>query len=190
MQWASLRPDSDKPLRRRLALYRRVLLDKDRLLSSRLGLYSAETTTAEFFNGVITSSHDAVFDAFLHSSPLDPSFISFLKYRPDADNSSPAASSWVYRRHIFSHFQFHVVLFEYTLEDGSGGNVYVFSHNEYNWIRHPLKHFYRRHVSPDPESRTLKDILDDVPVEFVPKDKLHTDGDPEVVDYINRGERP
>ncbi len=46
--------------------------------------------------------------------------------------------SWTYRRTLLADRQIHVILIAH-----SPTYIDVFAHEEYNWLRHPIKHFWQ-----------------------------------------------
>lgn len=108
-------------------------------------LQDSESTTSEFFVGIVPSSHEAVTEELVDSK-LSASYISYPKVLPDGSIEVVESSSWVYRSWLLSHFQLHVVLFELSNADSV---VHVFCHHESNWLRHPVQHLRRGYLNSE-----------------------------------------
>ena len=118
----------------------------DRLRSVRERMQDSQTTTPEYFVGVVPESHETV-RAALAGSPLDRSYVTYPKVLNDKTRGveREAATIWVYRSWSLAQFQLHVPLFEAPEEDA----VYVFYHHEYNWLRHPVEHLDAEYLNPE-----------------------------------------
>lgn len=103
----------------------------------------SQTTTPEYFVGVIPESHESTMEK-LRESELGVSYVSYPKSLADEDVQSAGSSSWVYRSWPLSHFQLHILLFEVTPESV----LYVFCHHEPNWLRHPVSHLRQAYLNP------------------------------------------
>lgn len=112
-------------------------------------LSDGETTSPEYFVGIVPESHETVRER-LADSRLGVSYASYPKHLPDEELECLEKSSWVYRSWSLSHFQLHVVLFEAVPaeSDRIDGPVYVFCHHEPNWLRHPVRHLRRGYLNP------------------------------------------
>lgn len=60
--------------------------------------------------------------------------VSLYHYRTDGTSSD---GSWMYRSGWFADRQLHVVLFARSAE-----RTDVYAHDEYSWLRHPIRHAY------------------------------------------------
>jgi hypothetical protein len=100
-------------------------------------LERSDTTTPEYFVGVIPEDYESVVDK-LEPSALGVSYVSYPKTLPQDGVDCQHRSSWVFRKWTFGHFQLHVDLFELANDDES--LIYVFCHHEANWLRHPISH--------------------------------------------------
>lgn len=63
--------------------------------------------------------------------------------------------SWTYRPSPLADRQLHVVLFAQSAD-----RVDVYAHEEYNWLRHPVKHARRRDIRREAGSEQLRRWLD------------------------------
>ncbi|MFT4945147.1 MAG: hypothetical protein ACI9K3_001090 [Halovenus sp.] len=120
-------------------------------------LADSQTTTPEYFVGVVPESHGTV-RAALAESGLGRSYVTYPKMLEDetSDIQREAASIWVYRSWPLAHFQLHVPLFEAPDEEA----VYVFSHHEYNWLRHPVEHLDAEYLNPEFERDRVVELLE------------------------------
>lgn len=136
------------------------ITDGDRFESR---LYDTQTTTPEYFVGVIPAGHETVVGR-LEDSAFGVSRVSYPKALAEAEADCPASSSWVYRSWPLSHFQLHLVLFELPGEEGE--SVYAFYHHEYNWLRHPVGHLSAEYLNPEWGRDTTVDLLEtaDIPI--------------------------
>jgi hypothetical protein len=64
---------------------------------------------------------------------------------------SEANGSWVYRPTVFADRQLHVILIAHSPE-----YIDVFAHEEYNWLRHPVKHIRQLDIEREPTSDDLR----------------------------------
>lgn len=128
-------------------------------------LQDCQTTTPEYFVGLVPDTHDALARK-LTDSALGVSYVSLPKSLPADGPTATAASSWVYRSWPLAHFQLHIVCFE--IEAGDGPAVLVYCHHEPNWLRHPLRHLSRRYLNPAWGKERTRAVLDDAGVECFP----------------------
>ena len=119
-------------------------------------VYDTQTTTPEYFVGVIPADHDTVVQQ-LADSEFGTSRITYPKTLAD-DIDYDESSIWVYRSWALSHFQLHVPLFE--IECDGQPVVYVFYHHEYNWLRHPVNHLDAEYLNPDWERDVIVDLIE------------------------------
>jgi hypothetical protein len=119
-------------------------------------VYDTQTTTPEYFVGVIPADHDTVVQQ-LADSEFGVSRITYPKTLAD-DIDYDESSIWVYRSWALSHFQLHVPLFE--IECDGQPVVYVFYHHEYNWLRHPVNHLDAEYLNPDWERDAIVDLIE------------------------------
>jgi hypothetical protein len=130
------------------------IVDRDRIEAH---LYDTQTTTPEYFVGVIPEDHDTVSER-LAESAFGVSRITYPKTLADEDIDYLASSIWVYRSWPLSHFQLHVPLFEVTDDDEPV--VYVFYHHEYNWLRHPARHLDAEYLNPEWGCDEIIDLIE------------------------------
>jgi hypothetical protein len=119
-------------------------------------VYDTQTTTPEYFVGVIPADHDTV-TGRLADSEFGASRVTYPKTLDD-DIDYDESSIWVYRSWALSHFQLHVPMFE--VEHGDRPVVYVFYHHEYNWLRHPVNHLDAEYLNPDWERDVIVDLIE------------------------------
>lgn len=70
--------------------------------------------------------------------------------------------SWVLRRGLFSDRQLHVIL----IKQGEA-RVDVYAHNEYNWLRHPIKHAEQVDLRREEGAQQALRHLDAMAVDYV-----------------------
>ena len=63
--------------------------------------------------------------------------------------------SWVYRSSPFADRQLHVILFAQSPD-----RIDVYAHNEFNWLRHPRKHFREADVRREEGAEQMRRALD------------------------------
>jgi hypothetical protein len=93
-----------------------------------------QPTTQVYPSGYVATvhrPHDAV-AAELEASGFTWDPLSMFHYTPTGSSTD---GSWAYRSGPFAERQLHVVLFA-TRPDRTD----VYAHDEFNWLRHPLKH--------------------------------------------------
>lgn len=73
-------------------------------------------------------------------------------YTVDGDSTD---GSWAYRRSRFADRQLHIVLFW----DGPD-TTEVYAHDEYNWLRHPVKHAREVDIRREAGSAEMRRWLD------------------------------
>jgi hypothetical protein len=120
-------------------------------------LTDSQTTTPEYFLGVVPESHETVQTA-LAESALDRSYVTYPKVLDSepGNDEREAASIWVYRSWPLAHFQLHVPLFEAPDEEA----IYVFYHHEYNWLRHPVEHLDAAYLNPEFERDRIVELFE------------------------------
>ncbi|NHN59384.1 MULTISPECIES: hypothetical protein [Halorussus] len=59
--------------------------------------------------------------------------------------------SWTYRRSLLADRQIHVILIAHSPE-----YIDVFAHEEYNWLRHPIKHLRQVGIEREAGSRQIR----------------------------------
>ena len=69
---------------------------------------------------------------------------------------SSTNGSWVYRSSWFADRQIHVVLFTQGLD-----RTDVYAHDEFSWLRHPLKHVREVDIRREPAAAEMRRWLDE-----------------------------
>ena len=102
--------------------------------------------------GTVTLPIDE-FEAELQADGFAWDPLSTYHYTPEGSSTD---GSWVYRRSWLADRQLHVVLFA---QDDEHTDVYV--HDEFSWLRHPLKHVGEVDVRRDEGVEAMRRWLDD-----------------------------
>lgn len=69
--------------------------------------------------------------------------------------------SWVYRSSPLADRQLHVVLFAQSAD-----RMDVYAHEEYNWLRHPVKHARQEDIRRERGSTEMRRWLDEQPFDY------------------------
>ena len=88
-------------------------------------------------------------------STLDETY----KHRTPVGTSTDG--SWVYRPSLLSDRQLHVVLFAQSAD-----RVDVYAHNEYNWLRHPIKHAKQKDIRREEGAEQIRRWLDAQAIDY------------------------
>jgi len=113
------------------------------------------------FVGVYDCSIETLED-ILHENGCVPNPVSYVSYLKQYGHE---ASAWAYRESRFATWQYHIVLF--TEHDG----LRVYCHKEYNWMRHPIRHYKQMDISSPEAIRWCSKLLRESDVRQVPVDK-------------------
>lgn len=76
--------------------------------------------------------------------------------------------SWTYRRSLLGDRQLHVILV-----DRSSDSLDVFAHEEYNWLRHPIRHLQNSGVNREAGRDVMRRWLESRNVAFETKSRRH-----------------
>lgn len=104
-------------------------------------LYTISGVPTEQFTATVDLPIEDLFDIYL-STGFSRSYISSLKFR----DSELAVKEAVYRHNLFAEKQIHVLFFE-------GQHTHttdIYSHKEWNVLRHPIKHYQKEDIIPNP----------------------------------------
>lgn len=74
--------------------------------------------------------------------------------------------SWTYRRSPLADRQLHVILIAHSPE-----YVDVFAHEEYNWLRHPIKHLRQVGIEREAGSREVRRWIESLEMEINTKSR-------------------
>ncbi|MFC6941865.1 hypothetical protein ACFQE8_18100 [Salinirubellus sp. GCM10025818] len=69
--------------------------------------------------------------------------------------------SWVYRSSRLADRQLHVILFAQARDQ-----IDVYAHEEFSWIRHPLKHARHERIRREEGAREMHRVLDRMSVDY------------------------
>ena len=70
--------------------------------------------------------------------------------------------SWVYRPSVLADRQLHVVLFAQARD-----RIDLYAHDEYSWVRHPVKHAKRERIHREAGAAEMRRVLDRMDVDHV-----------------------
>jgi hypothetical protein len=112
---------------------------------SKFGGYAYTILDEDYYYCTVKEEHIKDLHNCLDRNGFSISIISSLKKRDCPGPAKIQRLSYVWRASIFSHYQIHIDLFE----TNDSGNICLYTHHEYNWVRHPIKHYKREGVSDE-----------------------------------------
>lgn len=89
---------------------------------------------------------------FLIENDFVPNPVSYVSYK---ENVSHEKATWAWRTSPFAERQYHVVLFK--RQQG----IDIYCHEEYNWIRHPIKHLRQENIDSPAGIGWMSSLLQD-----------------------------
>jgi hypothetical protein len=89
-------------------------------------------------------------------------------------------STWKYTESAFSPYQIHVTLFDL---DDEANTTCIFAHYEYNWLRHPIKHYRPPDGYPDgPEG--VKRVRQKLASHYGSEYSKYVDEEPDILEDV------
>ncbi|WP_254862536.1 hypothetical protein [Halovivax gelatinilyticus] len=135
------------------AIRRTILPQIHYLLHGTFDGYAVSHTTEDEYVATVHCSESEI-ESMLSAVGFSRNPIASLKVRFDGNTSE---GSWVWRDHLLSDDQLHVVL--HTL-DGRDDRVDVYAHWERSWIRHPYAHYVARGYDADRGVELTQELFD------------------------------